>query len=376
MKDQGRILGNLTDIARGLPEAPAHGGRRREAESRYGIPKEELLDFSASINLLGPPPAAIAAIRKTAAEIAHYPEESSRELSALVAEYLDVLPGEVVLGNGSSEIIYWLAAVLSPRRVLVIDPTFSEYRRACRAAGAEVGSLLLPEDSGFALDVKSIRPQGYDLVFICNPNNPTGYRASFDEIEHLWRNCRRAGAALAVDEAFVEFGGGLESALTGGVAGGLYVIRSFTKSFALAGLRIGCLAADAEFATAMRRRLPPWNINALAAAALAAALADHSYQEMTRVATSRARERLSAELGRIDGVEPLPSAANFILLRLKKGSAAAVVDNLGRFGILVRDCRSFPGLGDRFIRVAVRPERENHQLVAALRKVLHDRSAL
>ncbi len=361
----------IADIETGLRDAPAHGGRRREAAQRFGIPKEELLDFSASINLLGPPPASVDAVRKAVAEIGHYPEESSRELSGQVAEYLGVQPGEVVLGNGSSEIIYWLAAVLAPCRVLVIDPTFCEYRRACRAAGAEVRSQLLHEESGFALDASRIRPDGFDLVFVCNPNNPTGGRAAFEEIEYLWHSCRRAGAALAVDEAFIEFGGCRESILTGGLGSGLYVIRSFTKSFALAGLRAGCLAAEAEFAQAMRRRLPPWNINAMARAALAAALADRSYRQSTPEATARAREQLFAELDDIAGIEPLPSAANFILVRLEKGGSAAIVEGLGRHGILVRDCRSFPGLGDRYIRVAVRSGRENYQLVAALRKILH-----
>ncbi len=359
---------HTADIDTDLRQAPVHGGRRREAARRFGIPKEELLDFSASINLLGPPPASVDAVRKAVAEIAHYPEAASPGLAANVADYLGVLPGEVVLGNGSTEIIYWLAAVLAPRRVLVIDPTFSEYRRACLAAGAEVSSLLLPEAAGFALDVGRVQSHGFDLVFVCNPNNPSGYLAPFDEIEYLWGKCRQAGAGLVVDEAFIDFSGG-ESILTAGPVAGLYVIRSFTKSFALAGLRVGCLAATAEFAAAIRRRLPPWNINTMARAALEAALADHSYQEKTQAATARARERLFAELGQIAGIEPLPSAANFILLRLGNGGAAAVVDKLGRSGILVRDCRSFPGLGDSYIRIAVRAERENYQLVSALKRL-------
>jgi threonine-phosphate decarboxylase len=267
----------FADTKVGAESFPAHGGRRAEAERRYGIPKEELLDFSASINLLGPSPAAVSAVKKALAEIAYYPEEEPVDLAIAMADHLGVFPDEIALGNGSIEIIYWLAAMLRPRKALVVDPTFSEYRRACLAAGSKCDSFLLLEEEDFALDVEQVRPQGYDLVFICNPNNPTGYLVPVDEIAALWRRCRAAGAGLVVDEAFMDFVGGEESILSYGVAEGLYVIRSLTKSYALAGLRLGCLAAPARFVAKLKRRLPPWNINSFARVAAAASLADNLY---------------------------------------------------------------------------------------------------
>ena len=350
--------------------APAHGGRREDAARRFGIPKEELLDFSASINLLGPSPAALAAIRAAAVDLHYYPEESSAEFARLVAGYLGVFPDEIVPANGSIEAIYWLATVVRPKRVLIVEPTFSEYRSACEAAGAVCDGYSLKEDEGFAFDAACLDPQGYDLVFLCNPNNPTGYLVPLDEVADLWRRCRAAGAGLVVDEAFMDFAGPEQSILTYGAGDGLYVLRSFTKSHALAGLRLGCLVADAGFAARMRSVMPPWNVNSFALAAGGASLKDWDYMPRSRDENFAARSRLFADLEGIHGIEPLPSEANYLLCRLSGAGSAELADTLGRQGILVRDCRSFPGLGNRYIRVAVRSERENYQLVSAIRKAL------
>jgi threonine-phosphate decarboxylase len=369
-KSIGGSTGGLPDRDGRDGSVPAHGGRREEAASRYGIPKEELLDFSASINLLGPPPAAMSAIKGAAAEVSHYPEEEPAAMAAAAARHLGISPREVVMGNGSIELIYWLALALEPRRVMVIEPTFSEYRRACQAAGARCDTLLLPEDGGFALDVDLVEPAGYDLIFLCNPNNPTGYLAPLQDVVSLWRRCRAAGAGLVVDEAFIEFSGAEQSILSKGVFGGLYVLRSLTKSHALAGLRLGCLAAEADFASRLKGRMPPWNINAFALAAGRASLADSGYPGRTLEANSRARQALFGKLSAIKGIEPLPSEANYLLCRLEKMGSEALADRLMREGILVRDCRSFTGLGDRYIRVAVRAEGENYHLVSAIRRIM------
>ncbi len=361
---------DITGIHKGFDSIPAHGGRREEAGRRYGIPKEELLDFSASINLLGPSPAALAAIRAAAVEVHYYPEERAENFSRLVADYLGTTPEEIVPGNGSIEVIYWLAAAIKPRRVLIVEPTFSEYRRACEVAGAHCDTYQLTEAGSFAFDTAGIDPRGYDLVFACNPNNPTGYLTPLDEMISLWWRCRTAGAGLVVDEAFMDFCGAEYSLLSLGAREGLFVLRSFTKSHALAGLRLGCLAAEPEFASRLREKMPPWNVNSFALAAGEASLKDWRYLEDSRWQNAAERARLFADLEATPGIEPQPSEANFLLCRLSRMGAAKLADRLGAQGILVRDCRSFSGLGDGYIRVAVRSERDNYQLVSALRKTL------
>lgn len=350
--------------------APGHGGRREEAARRYGIPRDELLDFSASISLLGPPAGVAAAMRVAASEIAYYPEEDAAGLRNAMADYLGVFPDEIVPGNGSIEVIYWMIRTLAPARALIVQPTFSEYRHACLAAGAACDSWELKEDESFALDVQRLRPDGYDLVCLCNPNNPTGYLVPVDELAWLWRRCRVAGATLVVDEAFIDFAGTGASILSNGVFAGLHVVRSFTKSHALAGLRLGCLVTAAAFAARLRGVMPPWNINAFASAAGEAAMADGGYLLKVRRENMQVRSRLLQDLAALPGLDPLPSEANYILCRLRHLDSGELADRLGRMGILVRDCRSFTGMGDRFIRVAVRCERDNYQLVASLRKAL------
>lgn len=363
-------MSELTGTDLGSPALPAHGGRREEAARQYGIPKQELLDFSSSINLLGPPQGVAGAVKVAATEIAYYPEEGAAAVKAVMADYLGVLPAQIVPGNGSIELIYWLAAALKPRRPLVVEPTFSEYRRACLGAGAACDSFRLREDEGFAFEAGLLDPRGHDLVFLCNPNNPTGYLTPVDELARLWRRCRAAGAGLVVDEAFVDFAGEEASLLETGVSEGLYILRSFTKSHALAGLRLGCLVADSGYAENLGSMLPPWNINVFAQAAGQAALSDWEYIARARRETRAARRMLFDQLADLPGLFPLPSEANFLLCRLEGIGSGELADRLARVGILVRDCRSFEGMGDRFIRVAVRSRRENYHLVAALGKAL------
>jgi threonine-phosphate decarboxylase len=347
-----------------------HGGRREAASRRFGLPKEEFLDFSANINLLGPPDGVQRALRKAMTAVAHYPDEDSDNLTDTVAGYLGLFPDEVVLGNGSIEVIYWLASYLRPKKVLIIEPTFSEYRRAAAAAGAECDSLELDSDDDFALDVLSVEPEGYDMVFLCNPNNPTGYLVPIEEVAMLWRNCHRAGATLVVDEAFIDFVGPGQSILSYGVSDGLYVVRSFTKSHAIPGLRLGCLAGQADSIAGLQGVMPPWNINAFARAVGDAVLEDWRYMEKSRCMTGEAREQLFTDLAAIKGIEPLRSEANFLLCRLGGMGSGQLTELMGRQGILVRDCSSFISFGDEYIRVAVRSDRENYQLVSTLRRVL------
>lgn len=347
-----------------------HGGCREAAARRYGLPKEEFLDFSASINLLGPPAGVKRVLRQAMTSVAHYPETGDSALDEAMAGYLGVFPDEVLPGNGSIEVIYWLAAHLRPRRVLLIEPTFSEYRRASEAAGAHCDTLQLSSEDSFALDVLEVEPDGYDLVFLCNPNNPTGYLVPIEEVAVLWRNCRVAGASLVVDEAFMDFVGPAQSILSYGVADGLFVVRSFTKSHAIPGLRLGCLVARREAVSQIKAIMPPWNINSFARAAGEVAIDDWDYIENTRVVTAAARQQLFADLEALPGIEPLPSAANFLLCRLEGIKSSQLAEMVGRQGILIRDCASFPGLGDAYVRVAVRSERENYQLTATLKRVL------
>jgi threonine-phosphate decarboxylase len=326
---------------------------------------EDLLDFSQNINPFGPPPQALeAAQRALFEESCRYPDLEYRELREGLARYLDVPPENVVPTNGGAEALFLAAGAARAGRALVLEPTFSEYAAAARASGREVVRRLgrRPED-GFRLDHAALGDlRGISVVFLCNPNNPTGESLDPGEVLGVADRVREAGALLVVDEAFADFVPGIS---VGGMVGeGLWVARSFTKFFAIPGLRLGCLVChDAEH---VRRLQPSWPVNAVAAAAGIAAVGDEGFSAVSVAEVARLRNELCRALDALPGLQAYPGAANFLLVRGPEGLAA----RLARRGLLVRGCGPFKGLGPGFFRVAVRGEAENGRLISALREEL------
>lgn len=357
---------------------PAHGGNLRWAAARYGLPPEKFLDFSANVNPLGPPRAAVRAARRALRAASAYPEPQAESLKEELAERLGLEPSFLTLGNGSTELIHNLARNLSLRRVLIVAPAFTEYARAAALAGAKVTHLSLEPSGGFRLRAEELARSAAqaDVVFFCNPASPTGALYRREELLPVLAACREAGSILAVDESFMGFCDEEEAAVSSlaGMAGeeGLVVFSTFTKIFALAGLRgPGWLAGPGGLVARLEKSAIPWRVNAAAAAAARACLADDHYLERTRRAVREWREELAAELEKYAIFHVFPSHANFLLLRKEgnKASTKALVDGLGRRGILVRHCADFHGLDESYIRVAIRRPRENRRLLAGLRKV-------
>ncbi len=329
------------------------------------VPVEELLDFSQNINPLGAPRAVLEAARRALyRESERYPEPGYSELRGALARYLRVPSERVVPTNGGAEALFLAAGAAGAGRALVLEPTFSEYAAAARASGMEVARRVArrPEE-GFSFDPASLEDLGgVSLVFLCNPNNPTGDSLGYREVLEVAARVREVGALLVVDEAFADFAPGISVA--GMVDERLWVARSFTKFFAIPGLRLGCLVSgDAERVQALQ---PSWPVNAVAAAAGIAAAADHGFAETSVAEVSRLRGNLFGALDKLPGVRPSPGAANFLLVRGPEGLAG----RLARRGVLVRGCAPFMGLGPEYFRVAVRGEAENGQLVSAIREEL------
>src|SRR5207248_9500991 len=252
-------------------------------------------------------------------------------------------------------LIHQAVRALTPRRCLIPVPAFSEYARACVAYGCAVHSIPLNTEAQCSPG---------DLIVLNNPHNPTGACASRTEMLRRVAGARSAGAAVLLDEAFIDYAP--DCAVTGDAAAqpGVIAIRSLTKFFGCPGLRVGYAVAAAETARALAAQLPPWPVSVLALNALAEALRDGDYARETLERNQRARERLSEALGHL-GCQVFPSAANFLLLRLADGFAAAHVRErlIREHGVLVRDCDGFEGLEPgRFLRVAVRLESENVRL--------------
>lgn len=357
-----------------------HGGNVYEAARQTGRPLRELVDFSASINPLGPSPFVWRAVREAAHRAVHYPDPECVALRDALAEHLHLTAGNLVVGNGSTELIYLLPAVLRIRHAAILGPTFSEYARAITAAGGRVTVLNArraeryrpPVERALAL-MRGPRRSRPDALFICNPNSPTGRTIPDEELSELMAVAARQDNRLIVDETFVEYceERSILPAIQQGA--GLLVLRSFTKFYALPGFRVGYLAGPSKVVERIREQQPPWSVNTMAQCAALAALKDRRHARKSLTFMSRERPYLANALSSVPGVTVYPSEANFLLVELPAPlPAAAAAEALRRQGVLVRDCSSVPGLTETTIRVAVRTRVQNRRLVAGLRAVVKE----
>ena len=364
-----------------------HGGNIYAASRATGIPEEEILDFSASINPMGVPRKAADALKAAIDRLCHYPEPYSESLSEHLGQLFGVGAESIICGNGSAELIYLLPRALKPACVLIPEPTFSEYERACRIAGTskKLGYRLKQENDfdvspeAFAEKIIEACASGGKahgraggstgagaMAFLCNPNNPTGRLVARNDVLAIAETARQQGCYLVVDEAFLDFCPG-ESVLAE-VKGNPYliVVRSMTKFYALSGLRIGYALMHPSVALQVKPYKEPWTVNALAQKAAIEVTKDLSFQKASLAAMAEEKSFMEEELRKLR-IEFIPSRANYYLLRLER--ALEVKTALQERGILVRDCSNFVGLGPGFLRIAVRSRRENEILIAEMGRI-------
>ena len=303
----------------------------------------------------------------SASSIARYPDPQCRELRHALAGHHGVHPSQVVCGNGACDLIHRAVVAANPRRVLIPVPTFTEYERSARFCGAEVTRHPLdPPLFDPAESLLSAITPGIDLVFCCNPNNPTGRLVDPALLRRLVERTRAAGAVLVVDECFLPFTDA--PSLIPGIESHVVVLRAFTKTHALPGLRLGyAVCGDGRLAAAMADQPPRWNVSGPAQAAGLAALACSGYEERTKSVVAAERTYLTEALTQL-GLDVVPSHANFILFRCETDLFRPLTDQ----GILIRSCANFPGLDPSYWRVGLHRHADNVILVDALRKVLND----
>ena len=361
----------------GTQGRPVHGGLNFGELKSLGLRPEEVTDFSASINPLGPSPRALEALRGV--NLAAYPDPECLELRRAIGDSVGVDTECILPGNGSTELIHLLArAFLSPDdAALIFSPTFGEYEAACLVEGVEPVSVLPPANDGeclpFVWDLSAARAlmdaHSPSLVFLCNPNNPTGVYLDRAEIEQI-AEALPEGGLLVLDEAYVSFVDERWDSTPLLAMGNIALLRSMTKDYAVTGLRLGYLMAPKGIIRRVRAFQYSWSVNSAAQAAGVAALADGDHVNRGREAAHEGKEFL-VDTARSLGLEYTRSAANFLLLRV--GEATGLRHELLiRHRVCVRDCTSF-GLPD-YIRVGVRTMEDNRRLAAALREVLAKRA--
>lgn len=355
-------------------EACHHGGRIRAEAAKRSLAQEDLLDYSANINPLGHPPLEDLILREMK-KIGHYPDNDYVAYRRSCARFVGVDPENVVPGNGSSELMRLFAEALIEEgdRVLIPTPTFGEYEAQSRLFGAEVvhvpQGIREPKSPKDFLDDALLG--GAKAAFICNPNNPTGILLPRSEVAELAERCERAETFLFVDEAFIELSDPDQSvAAMAPEMEHLFVVRSLTKSFGVPGIRLGFGVAGDELAEVMNRTRLPWSISSLASAAGAHLLAQESHLVESRRVIKEEIRWLTCELKRL-GLDPIESSVNFILVGVVGAGirSSELVKLMEVERVLVRDCRSF-GLGEDYIRLAVRRREENERMIGALEKVL------
>ena len=352
-----------------------HGGTIFATARILGVDPSQILDFSASINPLGTPASVRNALRRHLNQIAHYPDTNATELVSALAAHHGIDASSILCGNGSAELIYLVVSALRPAHVLIPAPAFSEYERAAIASGqkCELSYFPLTEKGGFRLDADAfinamasmvLTASSSPLAFLCNPNNPTGALTLREGVLKIARAARKLRCYLVVDEAFIDFCP--EHSVMDAVRHNPYliVLRSMTKFYALAGLRLGF----GIFPSAVRKKMEslrePWSVNSLAQIAGLAAVADDSFR--ARSLRLIAREKLFLEKSfEALRIRFIPSSANFYLLKML--NAPAVADALARKGILVRSCANFRGLSSAHLRIAVRSRTETLRFIEELK---------
>ena len=345
-----------------------HGGDVLTARSRYG---GAVLDFSTNLNPLGIPDQAAQAAAQ--ADGSAYPDALCRQLRQAIAAHDGVEAEQVICGNGAADLIFRLAFALRPQKALLLAPTFSEYEEALACVGCQVERYALDSARDFDLDagfLEAVTP-GIELVFLCTPNNPTGRLISTQLLVEIARKCEAVGARLVVDECFLpladEGGQGLAPYLA--EFPHLFLLRAFTKSYAMAGLRLGYgLSADRDLLERLSGFAQPWSVSAPAQAAGTAAFTlCPNWPEGARALVARERPILEVGLAEL-GCTVVPSQANYLLFRLEH--VTDLKEKLLQKGILIRSCANYHNLGPDWYRVCVRGGEENRRLLAALKEVL------
>ncbi len=357
----------------------SHGGDIWGFSRKYNIPLEEVLEFSGPINFMGPPPKSVEAVKQNARLIKFYPDPNPVEFREAIAKYVGhgIEADNVLLGNGSIELIYMITEILPKGfKALIPIPSFSEYEKAALRVGGEPIFIQLPPD--FSMDIEKIKKAVTDdtkIMSICNPHSPSGRLYTKKEIMELVQFCNKKDIIFSIDENYIEFAVDGEANTVAGMVKeyeNLFVIRSVTKFYGLAGLRFGYALAAGNLIDKLETVRQPWSMNGLVRVATMAAFSDNEFIENTKQTINQNKAVLAKALGEIEGLQVLPSTTNFLLVKItnKKITSTMLKELLAKEHILIRDCCTFNGMDDTYFRVTIRSAKDNQILVEKIKQAL------
>ncbi len=341
-----------------------HGGNIYEHQN--------INDYSANTNYLGLPKNVCEAIITSMSLYQKYPDPNCTILKQKLAAYHHVSDNKIVCGNGCAEIIDKIALVLKPKRALIIVPTFSEYEKSLEMTNTKIDYYYLKQTTNFNLqsDILNRLTSEIDIMYLCNPNNPTGLIVPSELLLRIACKCLQQNITLVVDECFMDFvKNNQQYSLINTLAlfPNLIILKAFTKIYAMAGIRLGyCLCGDKNLAKQLDNILQPWSVSAIAQSAGVVALDNFEYVQTTIKNIAINRKYLYDELTNL-GFKVVNSTANFLLFQC---SDAKLYDKLLRQGFLIRRCKNFEGLDEYYYRIAVKSHSDNQSLIAAIKQVL------
>ena len=351
-----------------------HGGNIKQIGRDNKIEYRKILDFSANINPLGMPSSVKKAIIEGLDEAEKYPDITYFELKCAIAEFENINKDHLILGNGAAEVIFNVVRGINPKNTLILAPTFSEYEEATRAIDGNITYYKLKEENNFYIqdDILDCINSELDLIFICNPNNPTGAITSIELLIKILNKAKKSRAMVLIDESFLDFiEGNLSMISYINEYENLIIVKSLTKFFALPGLRIGYgICSNIQLKEKLEKISPAWNINILAEIATITGLKDKNYIEQSIKYILKEKEYLYKQLKQITGLKVYEPSVNFIML--KTIIKMELKDELLKNNILIRSCSNYEGLDANYYRIAVRNHDENSMLIRKIRDIFEN----
>ncbi|MBD5105426.1 MAG: aminotransferase class I/II-fold pyridoxal phosphate-dependent enzyme [Lachnospiraceae bacterium] len=357
-----------------------HGSDLEKIEDAMGIKKEEIVSFSANVNPLGLSEGLKSFLSERLDVITSYPDREYTKLRKAIGNYIHCDPEHIIVGNGATELISLFLGALKPKKALLIGPTYSEYEREISLSGGTVHYYFTKEEQNFQLDMAdflSETKKDYDLVILCNPNNPTSTTLTRKELSYLLSELDRQNCCLMVDETYVEFVE--EEASVSAVSlvnefDNLMVLRGTSKFFAAPGLRLGYgITGSSRILSLIKEYKNPWTINSIAELAGCFLFQDQTFMKATRKLMEEERDFVLKELSAINGLIVFPTTCNFVLVKIEKEGKDA--DMLFEYCIkkkmMIRNCSSFPTLDNRYFRICFMKHEDNLALIKAIKEAMN-----
>ncbi|SFB04106.1 threonine-phosphate decarboxylase [Acetitomaculum ruminis DSM 5522] len=357
---------------------PFHGSDLEKIEKIYKIKKEEIISFSSNVNPLGISDKLKKELSLKLDCLSNYPDREYVELRQAMGNYCQINPDNIFLGNGTSDLISKFIRLINPSKALILGPTYSEYEREVKLCNGEAKYFELKESDDFKLDFDAFAKElsnCYDLLVICNPNNPTSSAIDNITIKKILDLCKEYNTFLIIDETYVEFCSQVDKISSVKLTqdyDNLLVLRGVSKFFAAPGLRLGYgINSSDSLKAQIENKKEPWNINTLAEEAGKLMFSDNEYIEKTKNLISQERKRLYEIFSKSSLYKPYRAEANFILLKILDDNIKSgyIFEKAIKEKMMIRDCQTFPFLNDSYIRFCILNKNDNDKLVECLLSV-------